>query len=168
MWNDFNTSLHPQGSICQYDPATAIRENNLLTTLPFLGKEFEVSLDVLVSSFTVPNMEHGAYAEILRFTTTSNNCCKKGDRILTLFTKKGKYIHASTTIGENYNNAKNFGPFEVEKWLQVQARQFMDTETGNVDFQYYTLITSIIYFYFSTHLNGTLMDLLSILISIDL
>ena len=113
--------------------ATVIRENNLLTTLPCLGVEFEVSLDVLVSSFTVPNMEHGAYAEILRFTTTSNNCCKKGDRILTLFTKKDKFIHASTSIGENYKHHQNFGRFEVEKWLHVQARQFIDTETGEVN-----------------------------------
>ena len=32
--------------------STVIRENNLLTTLQFLGLEFEISLEVLVSSFT--------------------------------------------------------------------------------------------------------------------
>ena len=84
-------------------------------------------------------MQFGDYAEILRFTTTSNNCCKKGDRILTLFTEKDNYIHVSTSIGKNYNHHQNFGRFEAEKWLNVRARQFMDTETGNVDFQYYTI-----------------------------
>ena len=73
---------------------TAIRENNLLTKLPVLGREFEISLDVLVSSFTVPNMQFGVYAEILRFTTTNNNCCEKGDRIVALFTKKDNSILA--------------------------------------------------------------------------
>ena len=91
-------------------------------------------------------MQFGDYAEILRFTTTSNNCCKKGDRILTLFTEKDNYIHVSTSIGENYNHHQNFGRFEAEKWLNVRARQFMDTETGNVDFQHCTSITSFIYF----------------------
>ncbi len=52
---------------------------------------------------------------------------------MTLFTQKNNLIHASTNIGENYNYAKNFGPFEVEKWLHVQARQFIDTETGEVN-----------------------------------
>ena len=100
--------------------------------------EFEISLDVLVSSFTVPNMQHGKYAEILRFTTTNNNCCNKGDRILALFTKKDKRIHAITQIGQKYNSFKNFGSFEVEKWINVRARQFKDTETGKVKCQYYT------------------------------
>ncbi len=118
--------------------ATVIRENNLLTTLPVLGMEFEISLDVLVSSFTVPNMELGKYAEILRFTTTNNNCCNEGDRIVALFTKKDKRIHAITQIGEKYNSFENFGSLEVENWVNVQARQFKDTETGKVKCQYYT------------------------------
>ena len=115
---------------------TAIRENNLLTKLPVLGMEFEISLDVLVSSFTVPNMQHGKYAEILRFTTTNNNCCKKGDRILALFTKKDNSILAMTNIGKNYNYHKKFARFEVEKWVNVRARQFKDTITGKVDYLY--------------------------------
>ena len=103
-----------------------------MTTLPCLGLEFEVSLDVLVSSFRVPNMEHGYYAEILRLTTTTNNCCKKGDRILTLFTRKDNSIIPITHIGENYNHAPVFGSIKVDKWIHVRARQFMDTKTGKV------------------------------------
>ena len=78
-------------------------------------------------------MEHGYYAEILRLTTTTNNCCKKGDRILALFTRKDNSIIPITHIGENYNHAPVFGNITVDKWLHVRARQFMDTKTGKVD-----------------------------------
>ena len=78
-------------------------------------------------------MEHGYYAEILRLTTTTNNCCKKGDRILALFTRKDNSIIPITHIGENYNHAPVFGSIKVDKWIHVRARQFMDTKTGKVD-----------------------------------
>ena len=120
--------------------STVIKENNLLTTLPFLGKEFEISLDVFVSAFTVPNMQWGNYAEILRLTTTNNDCCKKGDRIVALFTRKDNSLIPITHIGENYNYAPVFGSIKVDKWINVRAKQFMDTKTGKVDIIDYTLI----------------------------
>ena len=128
--------------------STLIKENTLLTTLPFLGQEFEISLDVLISSFTVPNMEWGYHAEILRLTTTTNNCCDKGDRIVALFTRKDNTILTIANIGENFNHY-NHHHLEVDKWIHVKARQFMDAQTGKVDFQYYILhihFNSLIYF----------------------
>ena len=79
-------------------------------------------------------MQLGKYAEILRFTTTSNGCCEKGDRILALFTRKTRNsneLHVISHVGEYYNHHYDI-PIEAEKWVHVEAHQYVDIKTGKV------------------------------------
>ena len=100
-----------------------IRDNNLLRTIPALGPDYKISLEVSVNSFTVPNMQAGNYADILHFTSTDGNCCKVGGRIPSIFTRKDNKIHVCTQIGNNGNYHKNFD-FVKEKWIKLEIQQY--------------------------------------------
>ena len=99
-----------------------IRENNLLRTIPSLGPEYRISLEVFVNSFTVPNMQDGYYADILHFTSTDGTCCNVGGRIPSIFTKKGNKISVCTQIGTNGNYYNSFD-FVKEKWIKLEIQQ---------------------------------------------
>jgi hypothetical protein len=53
----------------------SIRKNNLITTLPFIGKEYKISFDLFVSKFQVS----GYHRSVIHFTTGGNHG-KYGDR----------------------------------------------------------------------------------------
>ena len=58
-------------------------------------------MDIFINSFDGPNLaEGGWWAEILRFTNTTNNEPDPGDRILAVFTNKDGYIRLNNQIGD--------------------------------------------------------------------
>ena len=63
-----------------------------------------VSVVLKINSYTVPNLKDGAWAEVLRFTTTENNCCNVGDRILAIFTNNNdKKVYVKMDIDNKSN-----------------------------------------------------------------
>ena len=63
-----------------------------------------VSLELKINSYTVPNLAEGIWAEVLRFTTTNNNCCNVGDRILAIFTNNNdKKVYVKMDINNQGN-----------------------------------------------------------------
>ena len=48
----------------------------------------KVSLDLKVNSYFVPNLFVGTWAEVFRMTSTENDCCNVGDRIMAIFTNR--------------------------------------------------------------------------------
>ena len=60
----------------------------MVYTQPTWGPTYIVSLKLYINSFDGPNLKNGQMAELIRFTTRSNNCCGIGDRIPAIFTDK--------------------------------------------------------------------------------
>ena len=104
-----------------------ITKDNLVATLPQWGNHFDISLELWIESFTSTN-KHG-WSEILRFTSTNNNCCSAGDRIPAIFANKNGFIHVTSQIGTNGNAAFNFR-VKTKTWTKVEMKQYQ--ENGEV------------------------------------
>ena len=100
--------------------------HNLVTSLPTWGPAFKVSLDIFINSFDGQNLQHGVYAEVLRFTNTTNDCCDLGDRIPSVFTHKDGYINVASQIGDNNNYYGNYGNGSLKEktWYKLEIAQF--------------------------------------------
>ena len=102
--------------------------HNLLNTLPTWGPAYKVSLDIFINSFDGPNLaEGGWWAEILRFTNTTNNRGNLGDRLPAVFTHKDGYIIVASQIGDN-NNYFIGGHIQLKKktWHKLEITQFSE------------------------------------------
>merc|ERR1739838_997858 len=98
-----------------------VTKGTLLTTLPRLGKNYDVSFDMWVQSFSGPNRR--GWMEVLRFTSTGNNCCNPGDRIPAVFVNKGGYIHVTSQVGSNNNYYSNIY-IRAQTWVKVEVKQY--------------------------------------------
>ena len=104
--------------------AELVVSHKLLNTLPTWGPAFKVSVDIFINSFDGPNLAEGGWrAEILRFTSTDNNCCNIGDRIPAIFTNKNGFIAINTQIGNKGSQFKAV-PLEKETWYSLELLQY--------------------------------------------
>ena len=105
--------------------AELVVSHNLLTTLPTWGPTFKVSVDIFINSFHGKNLKDGAWAEILRFTNTTNNRDNLGDRLPAVFTHKDGYIIVASQIGDD-NNYLIGGHIHLKKktWHKLEITQF--------------------------------------------
>ena len=110
--------------------AELVVSHNLLTTLPTWGPTFKVSVDIFINSFHGKNLKDGAWAEILRFTNTTNNRDNLGDRLPAVFTHKDGYIIVASQIGDN-NNYLIGGHIHLKKktWHKLEITQFSQNST---------------------------------------
>merc|ERR1719153_1550486 len=107
--SDFSDYQFTQGEL-------VIKRNNLLYTLPALGKQFNLYFEVYINKFG-PNVQN-----ILHFTSTGNNCCNVGDRIPGVWAVEHGYLHISYALNGNGNQ---FGEVAVRsrEWISVQISQ---------------------------------------------
>ena len=106
-----------------YSVGTPIGQENLVDTLPTWGPSYRIFIELYINSFTVSNMAKGKWAEILRFTSTDNNCCNIGDRIPAIFTNKNGFIAINTQIGNKGSKFKAV-PLEKETWYGLELLQY--------------------------------------------
>ena len=102
----------------------------MLSTLPSWGPTFRVSFDLYINSFDKGNLDGFAWAEILRFTSTSTSCCSIGDRVPAIFTNKiSSTLTIVTQIGPEGHSAKNV---KVKKkvWHHLDLLQYPQTSNG--------------------------------------
>ena len=100
-----------------------VTEDNLLATLPSWGPTYRVTLSLYINSFDGDNLLRGKWAELLRFTSTDNNCCAMGDRVPAIFTNKGGFIQVATQLGDNANRWRNVF-LEEKTWYTLEILQF--------------------------------------------
>ena len=93
-----------------------------VATVPTMGPSYSVSLKLYVNSFDGPNLKNGEWAELLRFTTSENDCCSIGDRIPAIFTNKRGTIYVTTQVGNNGDMSKHV-PLEPKTWYLVEMNQ---------------------------------------------
>ena len=111
----------PPGFFCEMDSM----DKMAISTSPIStwGPSFTVSLDVKVHSFTPPNMKNGAWAELLRVTSTDKDCCSFGDRAPAIFTNKNGFLHITTQIGNNGNRFRNVA-IQENRWYTLEMSQY--------------------------------------------
>ena len=81
-----------------------VTKDKKFPTLSSWGPIFKVSLELKIKSYNVPNLKDEYWAEVLRFTTTDNNCCNVGDRIPAIFTNNNdKKVYVIMDINNKGN-----------------------------------------------------------------
>ena len=118
---DRSYKYYPKDTI---DPMAAYTTSgNRISTISTWGPSFRVSLDLKVHSFTPPNMDRGAWAELLRVTSTDKDCCSFGDRAPAIFTHKDGYLGIRTQIGNNGNRAWSV-TIQENRWYTLEMSQY--------------------------------------------
>ena len=103
-----------------------VGKSNLLATLPTWGPTFRLTLDLYIHSFAGSSLNNGL-AELVRLTSTDNNCCAIGDRIPAIFTHKSGHLYIATQIGTNGNEATTVNLVKG-KWHQLELVQYVQSD----------------------------------------
>ena len=120
-----------------------------MTTLSTMGPSYKISFELFVNSFTGVDLQHGTYAEVLRFTCTNQDCCSPGDRIPLVMTHKDSgdagRITVTTQIGDNGNY---YGLWNIKRrsWTSVETRLGVDKVKPKGWFQVVGTILKLSYF----------------------
>ena len=118
----------------------AIRTNNLLGELEYLGEHFEITFQVYFDDFT----PDGADWNILHFTT-GETCCGWGTRIPLLRTY-GQMIGVVSAINGhgNWHDNTNLVFYNRYQWIDISISQMMDKDNK---VSIFTLINHLIYLF---------------------
>jgi len=100
-----------------------IKKANLISIVPFIGKEYEVNFDVLPTGF------NAGWRSVLHFTAGDQNAKARGDRIPAIWfqptssvNKKG--LHFCSDVNGNKDYCYNTAPFiELNKWWNIKVTQ---------------------------------------------
>ena len=93
------------------------RRENLLTTLPFWSKEYEIKFDLF--AFYLPD----SFVNIFHVTKGGNND-DYGDRIPSIYAKGGNnpFLHICSSISGNKNYCKNYN-ISSSTWISLRISQ---------------------------------------------
>ena len=90
-------------------------------------------MDIFINSFDGPNLRDGTWAEVLRFSNTTdannsdNNHRNLGSRIPAVFTHKDGYIIVPTQIGDNNNYYMGCKIYLAGKtWYKLEITQLSE------------------------------------------
>ena len=95
-----------------------IVKNKLVDEVPYIGKEFSVSFELLINKFQ-PAVE---YTSVLHLTT-GDNYGKMGDRIPALWVTKENLLYVAHAISGNHNNLKLLPGLKEKLWNKVEISQ---------------------------------------------
>ena len=101
-----------------------MQNDHLIATLPSWGPTYKVSLDLYVNSF--PSGQP-SWAEILRFSTSDQNCCYPGDwsPLLMLDGESRLLVCGGTTSRGNWCRRLEISS---NKWYKVELEQRIEPE----------------------------------------
>ena len=110
------------------DTRLDLKRDTLLTTLPELGKEWEVALQIRLTEY-----DTAEYRSILHMTTGGDND-KYGDRTPTLEMDPRKKLYVeSAASGLNYMDDRR-DPIPLDTWTEVKVSQTL-TSVGKYMFR---------------------------------
>ena len=95
-----------------------LKKNNLLTVLPYIGREFKISFDILVSKFGP------GWQSVIHFTTDGNHGIY-GYRIPGLWVFQDKTLSIRSALNGNEHVYTHQPVLEVEKWINVEISQIL-------------------------------------------
>ena len=103
-----------------------IQQNNLLGVLPEWGPAWKISFELYILSF--PPVSDWFVESILRFTSTTNNCCSIGDRIPALFIHSNHSICYYTTIIDGEGDNTYSPSIQTGKWYSFEIEQHLSED----------------------------------------
>ena len=93
-----------------------LRKNNLLTTIPSIGKEFRITVDVLISNFV------GSWQSIVHFTA-AGDCCNVGDRVPGVWIASNKQFYIKFALN-GYGDGGYLGTIATSgEWINLDISQ---------------------------------------------
>ena len=95
---------------------TKVKRNNQIGTVASWGPTFRVAVDIIVYS------AGSGPTSILRFTSTSHDCCKMGDRLPAIIYNSEGYLHLTSAVNKNPNYYVNFN-IDFKKWYHIEIAQ---------------------------------------------
>ena len=97
-----------------------LKKNNLLTTIPKLGKEWKVSLDYRPTSTSMSD-----WSSVFRMTIGGENG-NYGDRIAFIHPNRQMRLYVCSPINGDPNHNKGFNPPPLHKWTNIEVAQRLD------------------------------------------
>ena len=93
-------------------------KNNLIAELPYIGKEYKISFELLITEFA-----SAPYETVIHFGL-GGNVEKYGDRAPAVWLNKDKYLHIASSISGNRNHYYNTQVnLEENKWIKIELSQ---------------------------------------------
>eukprot|EP00091_Calanus_sinicus_P019245 TRINITY_DN474_c0_g1_i18.p1 TRINITY_DN474_c0_g1~~TRINITY_DN474_c0_g1_i18.p1 ORF type:complete len:187 (-),score=26.30 TRINITY_DN474_c0_g1_i18:82-582(-) len=95
-----------------------IVKNQLITELPYIGNQYDISFDLLISKY-----DTAVYQTIIHFGLGGDSAY--GDRAPAVWVHKDKYLHVTSSINDNLNHFYNVQsmPIVENKWFSVKISQ---------------------------------------------
>eukprot|EP00091_Calanus_sinicus_P008435 TRINITY_DN2051_c0_g1_i1.p1 TRINITY_DN2051_c0_g1~~TRINITY_DN2051_c0_g1_i1.p1 ORF type:complete len:215 (-),score=45.38 TRINITY_DN2051_c0_g1_i1:104-724(-) len=112
----------PGGGFVEAKPFT-LTKNNLVTELPFLGKEYQVTFELKVSKFPgTDNVQR--FQNVIHLSATGVNCCNVGDRVPAVWISKEKGLAFAALVNGIANYWKVLPTVHAEnKWILIDISQ---------------------------------------------
>ena len=95
---------------------TKVKRNKQVGAVASWGPTFRVAVDIIVHS------AGSGDSSILRFTSTSHQCCKMGDRLPGIFFYSKGYLHITSAVNKNANYYVNYN-IDLKKWYHIEIAQ---------------------------------------------
>ena len=115
-----------------------IKQNNQLTLLETLGKEYKISFEVFVVHF-----KEDPWQSVIHFTL-GGNMDKYGDRTPAVWIKNDKKVTIASAISGDKNAFDDICCLEAQKWTKIEISQLL--VDGKVWIPYY--IFYFMYYFF--------------------
>ena len=96
----------------------ALTKNNLITELPFLGKEYQLTFELKVTKFGADD-----YQSVIHLTATGVNCCNMGDRTPGVWITKDQKIGIASAVNGGHFWKVYPTVLEENKWILIEISQ---------------------------------------------
>ena len=108
-------------------------KNNLIAELPYIGKEYIISFQLLITEFPVDPNGHG-YFSVIQVGLGGDNG-PYGDRAPCVWLNMAKFLHIMSSISGNKNYVYNTQVDLAEnKWIKIELEQTLtDGKAGTQD-----------------------------------
>jgi len=97
-----------------------LKKNNLLKTLPTIGKEFTVSFDVYINKFGP------SWQNIIHLTSTGRDCCNWGDRVPAAWISSKKQFYICSAINGGGDTCYHGTVANAREWISVHISQTLN------------------------------------------
>jgi len=94
-----------------------LKKNNLLETLPSIGKEFSISFDVFINKFGP------SWQNILHLTSTGRDCCNWGDRVPAVWISSKKQFYICSALNGGGDSCYHGTVANAGEWISVEISQ---------------------------------------------
>jgi len=100
------------------DGVITLKKGSLLTILPYIGKQFSVSFDLLITK-----MGSYAWQNVLHLTVGPNGDAVYGSRVPLVAVTPAWSLHVTSAISGNWNGGGDAKGLEQGRWIKVDILQ---------------------------------------------